>query len=136
MWEAHNFAFFPSPTIFFLHLSDVLSWNFGGVLKRRDPQMCTFGVLNETTPREGRKNENCGGRQKKNEKFWAVRRRGVREESPNLGCTHEYLEHTPTTPQWEVRRREDPWPKKQDMNNATHWPWFLRVKDSSLKFGP
>ena len=39
--------FFPSPaTISFFFVSlGVFSWNFGGVLKRRDPQMCTFGVL-------------------------------------------------------------------------------------------
>ena len=46
---ARNFAlFFPSPaTVFysFLPLLGVLSWNFGGVLKRRGPEMCTFGVL-------------------------------------------------------------------------------------------
>ena len=29
----------------FLPSLGVFSWNFGGVLKRRDPQMCTFGVL-------------------------------------------------------------------------------------------
>ena len=39
--------FFPSPaTIFFLcvSLSGVFSLNFGGVLKRRSPQMCPFGL--------------------------------------------------------------------------------------------
>ena len=36
--SCHNFlSFFP--------LLGVLSWNFGGVSKRQDPSMCTFGVL-------------------------------------------------------------------------------------------
>ena len=42
-----SLSFFPSPApilVLFLSLG-VFSWNFGVVLKRRDPQMCTFGVL-------------------------------------------------------------------------------------------
>ena len=44
---AQNFAlFFPLPPQFslFLPLLWVVSWNFGGVMEGRDPQMCTFGV--------------------------------------------------------------------------------------------
>ena len=39
--------FFPRPPLcsFFLPLLGVVSWNFGGVIEGRDPQMCTFGVL-------------------------------------------------------------------------------------------
>ena len=39
--------FFPFPPPFrcFCVSLGVFSWNFGGVLKRRCPQMCTFGVL-------------------------------------------------------------------------------------------
>ena len=40
--------FFPSPaTVFysFFHLFWSFSWEFWWCLKRRDPQMCTFGVL-------------------------------------------------------------------------------------------
>ena len=68
-WGAQNFAFFPSPAlifVLFLSFSGVFSWNFGGVLKRRDPPMCTFGVLglscdHDKTPREReKKNENEG----------------------------------------------------------------------------
>ena len=47
-WEAQNFVlFFPRPPLFsfFLPLLGVVSWNFGGVIEGRDPQMCTFGVL-------------------------------------------------------------------------------------------
>ena len=32
---------------FFFPLLGVVSWNFGGVFEGRDPQMCTFGVLEE-----------------------------------------------------------------------------------------
>ena len=111
-WGAQNFAlFFPSSgTIFFL-LS--LSWGpfveFWWCLKRRGPEMCTFGVLglscaspggpvwwgrrgftrqpespnvhisgfrpsktptkfHERTPRERKKNANCGGRREKKER--------------------------------------------------------------------
>ena len=44
---AQNFAlFFPFPaTIFFLSSLGVLPLNFWWCLKRRGPQMCTFGVL-------------------------------------------------------------------------------------------
>ena len=43
---AQNFAlFFPSPAF---------SWNFGGVLKRRGPEMCTFGLSGcRVKPRQG-----------------------------------------------------------------------------------
>ena len=49
-WTAQNFAlfFFPSPAaklVLFFPLWAVFSLNFGGVLKRRGAQMCTFGVL-------------------------------------------------------------------------------------------
>ena len=39
--------FFPFPPPFrcFCVSLGVFSWNFGGVLKRRCPEMCTFGVL-------------------------------------------------------------------------------------------
>ena len=39
--------FFPRPPLFsfFLPLLGVVSWNIGGVIEGRDPQMCTFGVL-------------------------------------------------------------------------------------------
>ena len=71
------------------------------------------------TPRENRKNENCGGRGKKKAKFWGVRRKGVQERAvlgkggPGegrswgravrgdggvRGSTHENLEHTQHTP--------------------------------------
>ena len=38
--------FFPRPPLFsfFLPLLGVVSWNFGGVIEGRDPQMCTFGL--------------------------------------------------------------------------------------------
>ena len=42
------FFHLPPQFSFFFSLSlslGVFSWNFGGVLKRRDPQMCTFGAL-------------------------------------------------------------------------------------------
>ena len=43
---ARNFALFsPSPAakfVLFFPLWAVFSWNFGGVLKRRDAQMCVF----------------------------------------------------------------------------------------------
>ena len=43
-----KFPAFPSPAAkfrSFLPSLGVFSWNFGGVLKRRGPEMCTFGVL-------------------------------------------------------------------------------------------
>ena len=46
--EGQNFALFfhlPQQFSFFFPLLGVSSRNFGGVLKRGDPQMCTFGVL-------------------------------------------------------------------------------------------
>ena len=44
--------FFPFPPPFRSHCVSlgVFSWNFGGVLKRRSPQMCTFGVLGLVGP--------------------------------------------------------------------------------------
>ena len=59
--------------------------------------------FHETTPKRGRKNENCGGRVKKRAKFWAVRSGGGggpaegSGERPNCGRTHENFEHTPHT---------------------------------------
>ena len=103
---------------FFIFLSGVFSSNFGGVLKRLGPQLCTLGVLGlscealaaekrpglhttarepesqkskiprEDPPREGRKKENCGGR-RKNAKFWVPTLRG-----PTLRCPT----HSPPTP--------------------------------------
>ena len=117
--------FFPVPpqNSFFFSLSGGLLVAFWWCLKRRGPEMCTFGVLglscaspggpvwwfrwgftrqpespnvhisgfrpsktptkfNERTPRERKKNENCGGRREKKERnFWAVRRRAVRRRA-------------------------------------------------------
>ena len=127
---SHKFrAFFPfSRHNFhsFFSLLGVLSLNFGGVIEFRDPEMCTVGLsgskcahfrvrnsktppkFNEkdpSSPRERRKNENCGGRGKKRAKFWAVRRRGgpaegggVREHT-NLGPTHTADTHSRHTQQ-------------------------------------
>ena len=39
------FFLFPPPFHCFCVSLGVFSWNFGGVLKRRCPEMCTFGVL-------------------------------------------------------------------------------------------
>ena len=41
-------------------------WNFGGVLKRRDPQMCTLGVLG-LSAREKERKWRRGGTKKKGE---------------------------------------------------------------------
>ena len=44
---AQKFAlFYPRPPLFsfFLPLLGVVSWNFGGVIEGRDPQMCMFGL--------------------------------------------------------------------------------------------
>ena len=46
--QPQNFVLFfhlPPQFSFFLPLLGVLSWNFGGVIEGRDPQMCTFGFL-------------------------------------------------------------------------------------------
>ena len=50
-WGGRNFALsFPPPLCsFFLPLLGVGSWNFGGVIESRDPQMCTSGVLASRT---------------------------------------------------------------------------------------
>ena len=58
--------------------------------------------FNERTSERGRKKENCGGRGKKERnvgRSWGgrIRRRGGPGEQPNLGRTHENLEHTPHT---------------------------------------
>ena len=49
-------AFFPSPATIFIPSSlsvGVFSWNFRGVFERRDPEMCTFGVLGLTCESPG-----------------------------------------------------------------------------------
>ena len=48
--------FFPFPPPFRSHCVSlgVFSWNFGGVLKRRCPQMCTLGVLGLSCASPGR----------------------------------------------------------------------------------
>ena len=66
------------PQLFFFFLSLGVSWNFGGVLKRRGPQICTFGVL-------GLSCASPGG------PVWWGRRGFTRQpESPNV--------HKPATP--------------------------------------
>ena len=55
-------AFFPLPPLFsfFLRLLGVVSFEFGGVIEGRDPQMCTFGVLGlscEASAAEGESGE-------------------------------------------------------------------------------
>ena len=46
-WGPRNLAlfFFPRPPLFSFFLPLLGSWNFGGVIEGRDPQMCAFGVL-------------------------------------------------------------------------------------------
>ena len=120
--------FFPPPATIFILLS--LSWGpfveFWWCLKRRGPEMCTFGVLglscaspggpvwwgrrgftrqpespnvhisgyrpsktptkfNERTPRERKKNENCGGRREKKSEILG----GPAEGCPAEGCPTE-----------------------------------------------
>ena len=59
---AQNFALFFSLSCqncnSFFFLSGFFSWNFGGVLKRRDPQMCTFGVLGLSGSRPSKHHQN------------------------------------------------------------------------------
>ena len=57
--------FFPFPPPFrcFCVSLGVFSWNFGGVLKRRCPEMCTFGVLGLSCASPG--GRNGGGKGKK-----------------------------------------------------------------------
>ena len=90
-WRAQNFAlFFPCSCHNFL---------FSFSLKRRNPEMCTFGVLdisgfrpsktptkfNERTPRERKKNENCGGRREKKSEILGCPAEGC----PAEGCPAE-----------------------------------------------
>ena len=81
-WGGPKFRFFVPPPaakfVLFFPLLGVLSWNFGGFLKCRGPEMCTFGVLGLSCASP--KNENCGGEEKKARNFGrsggGVRRRG------------------------------------------------------------
>ena len=74
--------FFPTPRHNFLSTRQPESPNVHISGLRRCGQKSTRRPL-----REGRKNENCGGRGKKRAKFWAVRRRAVRRRRVlgNLG---------------------------------------------------
>ena len=94
--------FFPSPTTNFVFLSlslCVFSLNFGGVWKRRDPQMCTFGLSGcrvkprrlwgrrrapalQTPPKFNEKTSKRGREEEKKAKFWAVRRSCPAEGGP------------------------------------------------------
>ena len=99
--------FLPLPPKFSFFLPSFRGlWNFGGVFRGfeaagaahdspRAPNVSHLRVPalqnaakipGEDPPREGRKNENCGGREKKSAKFWAVRRRrGPGEERGPAG---------------------------------------------------
>ena len=97
----------PEFSVFFLSLGVRPVEFFWWCLKRWVPEMCTFGVLglscasppglqkhhqNSTkeAPREGEKNENCGGKREKKAKFWAVREEGCPAEGcPVEGCPAE-----------------------------------------------
>ena len=79
MPKLSRFFPFPLPFCSFCVSVGVLSWNFGG-LKRRNPQMCTLGVLkhhqNSTRrhPERHKKSEMVAGEGKIRTKFWVVRR--------------------------------------------------------------
>ena len=85
--------FFPPPATVFFLLS--LSWGpfveFCWCLKRRGPEMCTFGVLGLSCAspggptRERKKNENCGGRREKKSEILG----GPAEGCPAEGCPAE-----------------------------------------------
>ena len=120
------FSLLPPQFSFFLLSLGGPFVEFWWCLKRRGPEMCTFGVLgpsceapaperahkivpafkkhhqNSTKgpPRERRKKEKCGWRREKRAKFWAVRRRGVRVSTQILDQhtqqTHTHSRHTHT----------------------------------------
>ena len=141
--------FLPLPPLFsfFLPFLGVVSWNFGGVIEGRDPQMCTFGLSGcRVKPRR----PGGGGLAEGGPAEGVESGRGPAEgsgERPNFGRTHENFEHTPhrhtttqhntTTPHRWIPHRS--WPKKQDMSNklsrrAAPWAkvfggqgWFAQV---------
>ena len=125
---AQNFAlFFASPATIFI-VSSSLGGSFREIsvvlLKRRNPQMCTFGVLGQREshrqprthsralalqqhhqnstkrrPREEEKKKNAAGGGEKSAKFGAVQREGSNGgrvgRSAHILDAHKNLEHTP-----------------------------------------
>ena len=96
--EARNLAFFPLPPQFSFFIPSL-----GGLLVELWPRFkaefhtkCAFGLLwshfvkprrfhEKTHPREGRKNENCGGKKKKSEILGGLVEAGPREGGPKIG---------------------------------------------------